>query len=87
MDFGWKFLIPLTLANLFSAAVWVAFTRWGAAEGMLITVGWSPVLRWLAAFIITLAINIGVYLWLTQVYAASQAERRRVELEELSATL
>jgi NADH-quinone oxidoreductase subunit H len=54
---------------------------------MLITVGWSPVLRWLAAFIITLAINIGVYLWLTQVYAASQAERRRVELEELSATL
>ncbi|WP_322495022.1 NADH-quinone oxidoreductase subunit NuoH [Chloroflexus sp.] len=85
MDFGWKFLIPLTLANLFSAALWVAFTRWGPAEGMLITVGWSPVLRWLAAFIVTLAINLGVYLWLTRVYAASQAERRRAELEELIA--
>lgn len=57
----------------------------GPAEGMLITVGWSPVLRWLAAFVVTLAINLGVYLWLTRVYAASQAERRRAELEELSA--
>ncbi|HMQ35610.1 MAG TPA: NADH-quinone oxidoreductase subunit NuoH, partial [Chloroflexaceae bacterium] len=57
MDFGWKFLIPLTLVNIFSAAIWVGLTRWGAAEGLAFVEGWAPLARWGAAFVATLALN------------------------------
>lgn len=78
MDFGWKFLIPLTVINIFSAAIWVAFTRWGAAEGLAFLDGWSPLLRWGAAMLLTLVINVGAYVALSRIYAAAQAERQQL---------
>jgi NADH-quinone oxidoreductase subunit H len=83
MDFGWKFLIPLTLVNILSAAIWVALTRWGPDQGIAFTAQWSPLLRWGAAFALTLALNVAAYLWLARIYAAAQAGRARVDLDEL----
>ena len=83
MDFGWKFLIPLTLVNVLSAALWVALTRWGPEQGITFTAGWSPLLRWGAAFVATGAVNIGAYLALGRVYATAQAGRGRVDVDEL----
>ncbi|GAB4440933.1 MAG: NADH-quinone oxidoreductase subunit NuoH [Chloroflexi bacterium OHK40] len=83
MDFGWKFLIPLTLVNVVSAAVWVGITRWGPEEGLDFTAQWSPLLRWGVAFALTMAINVVAYLTLARLYAAAQAARGRVDLEEL----
>jgi NADH-quinone oxidoreductase subunit H len=83
MDFGWKFLIPLTLVNIFSAAIWVALTKWGAADGLAVVDGWSPLVRWAAAFVVTLALNAGAYLYLSRIFAESQAERLRVDDEVL----
>jgi NADH-quinone oxidoreductase subunit H len=83
MDFGWKFLIPLTLVNILSAAIWVGLTRWGAAEGLALMEGRAPLLRWAAAFVLTLAINVGAYLALARAFAGSQAERARLDDEVL----
>jgi NADH:ubiquinone oxidoreductase subunit H len=84
MDFGWKFLIPLTLVNVLSAALWVAIVRWGPAEGVPWFEAWSPLLRWGAAFVVTLLLNVGAYLGLARVYAGSQAERARATLDDLA---
>jgi NADH-quinone oxidoreductase subunit H len=83
MDFGWKFLIPLTLVNIFSAAIWVGLTKWGVAEGLGFVEGWSPLLRWGVAFVVTLALNLGAYLYMARIYAESQAERVRMDDEVL----
>ncbi|NNJ10797.1 NADH-quinone oxidoreductase subunit NuoH [Chloroflexales bacterium ZM16-3] len=83
MDFGWKFLIPLTLVNIFGATIWVGLTRWGAAEGLAFVEGWSPIMRWAIAFVVTLALNLGTYLYLARIYAESQSERARMDDEVL----
>jgi NADH-quinone oxidoreductase subunit H len=83
MDFGWKFLIPLTLANVLSAALWVALLRWGPEQGVAFTQGWSPLLRWGAAFVATLAINLGAYLGLARLYTAARIGRSRIDVDEL----
>ena len=83
MDFGWKFLIPLTLVNVLSAALWVALTRWGPEQGITFTAGWAPLLRWGVAFVATGVVNVGAYLALGRVYATAQAGRGRVDVDEL----
>ncbi|MFV9505299.1 MAG: NADH-quinone oxidoreductase subunit NuoH [Oscillochloridaceae bacterium umkhey_bin13] len=83
MDFGWKFLIPLTLVNIFSAAIWVALTRWGALEGIGFVENWSPIMRWVVAFVVTLALNSAAYLVMARIYARAQAERNQIDLDEL----
>lgn len=83
MDFGWKFLIPLTLVNVLSAAIWVALTQWGAAQGVPWFEGWSPFLRWGLAFVITAIINAAAYVWLARLYGAAQTARARVDLDDL----
>ena len=87
MDFGWKFLIPLTLVNVLSAAVWVALLRWGPDQGVAFFQNWSPPLRLGIAYAVTLAINLVAYLGLARLYGASQASRSRIELEELTPEL
>jgi NADH:ubiquinone oxidoreductase subunit H len=83
MDFGWKFLIPLTLVNVLSAAVWVALTQWGAEQGLPWIDGWSPILRWGVAFVITLVINLAAYVWIARLFGAAQQARTRVDLDDL----
>jgi NADH-quinone oxidoreductase subunit H len=82
MDFGWKFLIPLTLVNVVSAAIWIALTRWGPEQGMTFVAGWAPLARWALAFAVTLAINVATYLFMARIYAASQAERLQAMLDD-----
>ena len=83
MEFGWKFLIPLTVVNIFSAAIWIGLTRWGAAEGLALLESWTPFMRWAAAFAVTLGLNLASYVVIGRIYAATQAARSRAELEDL----
>lgn len=87
MDFGWKFLIPLTLVNVLSAGIWVALTRWGPAEGISFTANWAPILRWAVAFVVTLVLNLGAYLFLARIFAASRAGQSRIDIDEYRDTL
>lgn len=87
MDFGWKFLIPLTLVNIVSAAIWVALLRWGPEQGITFTQNWAPVLRWGVAFVVTLAVNVGAYIALARIFAAAQAGQGRIDLDEYRDTL
>jgi NADH-quinone oxidoreductase subunit H len=83
MGFGWKFLIPLTLVNILSAALWVACLRWGAPQGLPIldtidaaSGSWG---RWGAAFVLTALINAGTFYGLARV---NQAPADPLALEE-----
>jgi NADH-quinone oxidoreductase subunit H len=63
MDFGWKYLIPLTVVNIISGALWLALTQWGAAQGLGAVEGLSEWARFGIAFVLTAAINIAaIYL-------------------------
>lgn len=87
MDFGWKFLIPLTLVNVFSAAIWVAVTNWGVADGFGLVEGWSPMLRWGVAFVTTLVLNGAAYVIVARIYNSAQAARNRLDIDELRESL
>ncbi len=63
MDFGWKFLIPITMVNIVSAALWLGITQWGAAQGFGLVEGWGGFARWGLAFGVTLVINVAAF-WL-----------------------
>lgn len=77
MNFGWKFLIPLTLVNILSAAIWVMLLQWGTAQGVAFLEPLGTGVRWVLAFVVTLIINVGAYAWLVQInYAAGQAAAR-----------
>jgi NADH-quinone oxidoreductase subunit H len=64
MGFAWKFLLPLSLINILSAALWVSITQWGAAQGLPFLEGLAPVARQGIAFLITLVINGASFYWL-----------------------
>ncbi len=81
MNFGWKFLIPLTVVNIFSAALWVGFNRWGADQGFGFADGLGDLGRWGAAFVLTLAINGVAYFVLARIYGA--ASQPRLDLDDL----
>jgi NADH-quinone oxidoreductase subunit H len=71
MGFAWKFLLPLTLVNILSAALWVAITQWGVPPSPVSSLpylaGLEPWARQLIALVVTLIINLGVYFWLLQI--------------------
>lgn len=67
MGFGWKFLIPLSLVNIVSASLWVAFTRWGAEQGMAFMEPLGDWGRWGVAFGVTLVINVAAYLIIVRI--------------------
>lgn len=73
MDFGWKFLIPWTLVNVFSAAIWVGFNRWGAAQGFGFAEPLGEWGRWGAAFVVTLILNGLTYYLLVRINSAPRA--------------
>jgi NADH-quinone oxidoreductase subunit H len=87
MDFGWKFLIPLTLVNVLSAAIWVGLTQWGAAQGLAFVEEWAPLLRWGVAFAVTLALNVTAYIVMARIYAGAQEQRNRLDIDELRESL
>ncbi len=88
MNFGWKFLIPLTMINILSAALWVATLRWGTAQGFgIIEVAGEPgtIVRWLIAFGVTLAINASAYWWLARINVRDHEQRQQALLGTLTA--
>jgi NADH-quinone oxidoreductase subunit H len=70
MAFAWKFLLPLALVNIFSAAIWVTIMLWGSDPKWTVTIapfginllGWLETLpiwgRQLVALAVTLVINL-----------------------------
>lgn len=79
MSFAWKFLLPLALINILSAALWLTIMFWGSDPKWTIAVapfgisllGWletAPTwLRQLLALAITGAINVGAFFWLLNI--------------------
>ena len=70
MAFAWKFLLPLALVNILSAALWVAIMLWGSDPKWTVhlrhlgisLLGWLETLpiwgRQLVAWLVTLMINL-----------------------------
>jgi NADH-quinone oxidoreductase subunit H len=73
MAFAWKFLLPLALVNILSAALWIAIMRWGSDPKWTLNLtifgisllGWLETapdwLRQLVAWIVTLVINVAAF--------------------------
>jgi NADH-quinone oxidoreductase subunit H len=73
MAFAWKFLLPLALVNIFSAAIWVTIMFWGSDPKWTVNLsvfgfsllGWLETLpawgRQLFALAVTLLINLGAF--------------------------
>lgn len=88
MNFGWKFLIPLTMINILSAALWVAILRWGTPQGFgIIEFAGEPgtIVRWLIAFAVTLAINGAAYWWLARINVRDHEQRQQALIGSLAA--
>ena len=72
MNLAWKFLLPLSLINIGSAALWVTIMRWGSSPDWTMAVilpftnidvlAWlapaSPLTRQIVAIVVTAMINI-----------------------------
>jgi NADH-quinone oxidoreductase subunit H len=69
MGFAWKYLLPMALVNLACIALWVAITRWSAAQwsGLLNLDGLAAWQRLLLAFVVTGAINAAAYYWVLSI--------------------
>lgn len=77
MGFAWKFLLPLTLVNILSAALWVVLNSWGVEQGLPSWLAELPALaRLLLAFGVTLAINAGAFLAFVQINSPPTAQTR-----------
>lgn len=79
MGFGWKFLIPLTVVNIFSAALWVSFTQWGAAQGFGFMEPMNEWVRWAIAFAVTLVINVAAYFFVVRINHSTHDMDKLVE--------
>jgi NADH-quinone oxidoreductase subunit H len=81
MGFAWKYLLPMALVNLASAALWVALTRWNAEQwsGLLNLDGLAAWQRALLAFAVTAVINGAAFFWVLSI------NQRPQEGEELVA--
>jgi NADH-quinone oxidoreductase subunit H len=71
MGLAWKFLLPLALVNILSTGLWIAITRWGAAQGVGFLEGVSSPLRLAIAFVLTLVINGGAFALVLRMYSSS----------------
>ncbi|GAB4206165.1 MAG: NADH-quinone oxidoreductase subunit NuoH [Roseiflexaceae bacterium] len=68
MGFAWKFLLPLALVNILSAALWVVLNGWGVDQGLPPQLAeLSPLVRLLLAFAVTLVINAAAFLAFAQI--------------------
>jgi len=77
MSFAWKFLVPLALVNVFSAALWVVFNTWGEAQDIAPLDALGALPRFVLAFGLTLLLNAGAFVWLA--WINSRAERPAVQ--------
>jgi NADH-quinone oxidoreductase subunit H len=68
MGLAWKFLLPLALVNIFTTGIWIAITRWGAAQGVGFLEGLDYPVRLAVAFLISLVINGGLFLAVLRMY-------------------
>jgi NADH-quinone oxidoreductase subunit H len=84
MDFAWKFLLPLALLNLASAALWVSLTQWGADQGFGFVANLSPVVRQVIAVVVSAIISGSAAWWLLQLNQAEQHEADASNGEELA---
>ncbi len=57
MGLAWKFLLPLALINIFTTGIWIAITRWGAAQGVGFLEPLDYPVRLAIAFAVALIIN------------------------------
>ncbi len=75
MAFAWKYLLPLALVNVASAALWVGLTQWSSIEwGNLIPIdALTPWQRIGVAAIVTAVLNISATRWVLRINRAPAA--------------
>lgn len=66
MNFSWRFLMPLAIVNVISAALWVMITQWSPQQwsGLLDLSGLANWMRVLIAAVVTLVLNAAAFSWL-----------------------
>ena len=79
MGFAWKFLLPLVLVNILSAALWLTVRKWGSDPNWTVMIaplgsnllGWLETapswLRELIGWVLTAIINGASFLWILRV--------------------
>ncbi len=68
LGFAWKFLLPLAIVNVISAALWVAIMRWGAPQGVGFLEGFPYGMRLLIAYGVTGVINLAAFLAMVRIF-------------------
>lgn len=74
MGLAWKFLLPLALVNIFTTGLWIAITKWGAAQGVGFLDGLNYPIRLAIAFVVALVINGGMFLVALRLYRGRPEE-------------
>jgi NADH:ubiquinone oxidoreductase subunit H len=69
MNFGWKVLVPLALANILAAMLWVPLTQWDAARGMGFVTGLPPIGRFAVAWVVAAIVNVGALIFVQRINA------------------
>ncbi len=90
MSFGWKFLIPLTLVNVVSAALWVGILQWGAEQGFGFAESLGApgsLLRWGVAFGVTLVINLAAFMLITRLNRTTDHSIERMVQDQVHGTV
>ena len=85
MAFAWKFLLPLALVNIFSAAIWVTIMLWGSDPKWTVNLsilgisllGWLETLPIWGRQLVALAVTLLINLWRSASAAAQPPAARR----------
>jgi NADH-quinone oxidoreductase subunit H len=72
LGYAWKFLLPLAIVNIISAALWVALTRWGAPQGVAFLESFSYGMRVLIAYGVTGTINLVAFLTMVRIFTGGR---------------
>ncbi len=68
MSLAWKFLLPLALVNILTTGLWIAITRWGAAQGVGFLEGFGYPIRLAIAWGVALVLNGAMFLAILRLY-------------------
>jgi len=74
MNFGWKWLVPLALANILAAMLWVPITQWDAVRGLGFLAGLSPLARFGLAWLVAAVVNVAAVIFVLRINTARPDE-------------
>lgn len=82
MNYGWKVLVPLTLFNILSTALWVPLVNWDAARGFGFVAGLPEIARFGVAWVVTAVVNVAAVIFVNRINQHSDDSPSYVLAEE-----